>query len=59
MVPGLENFTKGETLDRLGLLFLQRRRGDLKEVYTNNRGISRVDNQNIFSVGRGIKNKKA
>ena len=50
MLPGMEDISYEERLEKLGLFSLERRRlrGDLIEVYKIMRGMDRVDSQKLF-----------
>ena len=50
MLPGLEDLSYRERLNRLGLFSLERRRlrGDLIEVYKIMRDMERVNRQGLF-----------
>ncbi|MBB6707133.1 reverse transcriptase family protein [Proteus mirabilis] len=50
MLPGLEDLSYRERLNRLGLFSLERRRlrGDLIEVYKIMRGMDRINRQSLF-----------
>ena len=50
MLPGIEDISYEERLEKLGLFSLERRRlrGDLIEVYKIMRGMDRVGSQKLF-----------
>eukprot|EP00061_Rhincodon_typus_P012377 g38072.t1 len=59
MLPGMEDLSYKERLDRLGLFSLEHRRlrGDLIEVYNIMRGVDRVDGDCLFPKMGNVKTR--